>query len=133
MLYYGAEWLVKGSSRLAGSLGVTPLVIGLTVVAFGTSAPELVVSVVSSIQGKSMIAIGNVVGSNICNIALVLGVSAIFQPIVCHAAVVKRDIPIMIGISFYLLCSPSIPPSAAWKGPLFWRHHPVYVFQLLSG
>ena len=103
MLYYGAEWLVKGSSSLAKSLGVTPVVIGLTVVAFGTSAPELVVSVVSSIQGKSMIAIGNAVGSNICNIALVLGASAIFRPITCHASVVKRDIPIMIGISLYLL------------------------------
>ena len=103
MLYYGAEWLVKGSSSLAKSLGITPVVIGLTVVAFGTSAPELVVSVVSSIQGKSMIAVGNVVGSNICNIALVLGVSAIFQPITCHASVVKRDIPLMIGISLYLL------------------------------
>ncbi len=103
MLYYGAEWLVKGSSSLARSLGVTPVVIGLTVVAFGTSAPELVVSVVSSIQGKSMIAVGNVVGSNICNIALVLGMSAVFQPITCHAQVVKRDIPIMIGISLYLL------------------------------
>ena len=103
MLYYGAEWLVKGSSSLAKSLGVTPVVIGLTVVAFGTSAPELVVSVVSSIQGKSMIAIGNAVGSNICNIALVLGMSAIFRPITCHASVVKRDIPIMIGISLYLL------------------------------
>ena len=103
MLYYGAEWLVKGSSSLAKSLGITPVVIGLTVVAFGTSAPELVVSVVSSIQGKSMIAVGNVVGSNICNIALVLGVSAIFRPITCHSSVVKRDIPIMIGISLYLL------------------------------
>ena len=103
MLYYGAEWLVKGSPSLARSLGVTPVVIGLTVVAFGTSAPELVVSVVSSIQGKSMIAVGNVVGSNICNIALVLGMSAVFQPITCHAQVVKRDIPIMIGISLYLL------------------------------
>ena len=103
MLYYGAEWLVKGSSSLARSLGVTPVVIGLTVVAFGTSAPELVVSVVSSIQGKSMIAVGNVVGSNICNIALILGVSAVFQPITCHASVVKRDIPIMIGVSLYLL------------------------------
>ena len=103
MLYYGAEWLVKGSSSLAKSLGITPVVIGLTVVAFGTSAPELVVSVVSSIQGKSMIAVGNVVGSNICNIALVLGVSAVFRPITCHSSVVKRDIPIMIGISLYLL------------------------------
>lgn len=103
MLYFGAEWLVKGSSSLARSLGVTPVVIGLTVVAFGTSAPELVVSVVSSIQGKSMIAVGNVVGSNICNIALVLGVSAAFQPITCHYSVVRRDIPIMLGISLYLL------------------------------
>ncbi|EFK10075.1 putative K+-dependent Na+/Ca+ exchanger [delta proteobacterium NaphS2] len=103
MLYYGAEWLVKGSSGLAKSLGVTPVVIGLTVVAFGTSAPELVVSVVSSLQDKSMIALGNVVGSNICNIALILGISAVFQPITCDPSVVKRDIPIMIGISLYLL------------------------------
>ena len=75
LLYFGAEWLVKGSSSLARSLGVTPIVIGLTVVAFGTSAPELVVSLISSLQAKSMIAVGNVVGSNICNIALVLGLS----------------------------------------------------------
>jgi Ca2+/Na+ antiporter len=67
LLYFGAEWLVKGSSSLARSLGVTPIVIGLTVVAFGTSAPELVVSLISSIQGKSMIAVGNVVGSNWCS------------------------------------------------------------------
>jgi cation:H+ antiporter len=103
MLYYGAEWLVKGSSSLARSLGVTPIVIGLTVVAFGTSAPELVVSVISSIKGKSMIAVGNVVGSNICNIALVLGMAAIFQPITSHRSVIKRDIPLMLGISIYLL------------------------------
>ncbi len=103
MLYFGAEWLVKGSSSLARSLGLTPLIIGLTVVAFGTSAPELVVSVVSSIQKKSMIALGNVVGSNICNIALVLGLAAAFQPITSHRSVIKRDIPIMLGISLYLL------------------------------
>jgi len=103
MLYYGAEWLVKGSSSLARSLGVTPVVIGLTVVAFGTSAPELVVSVVSSLEGKSMIAVGNVVGSNICNIALVLGLAALFQPVTSHPSVVRRDIPIMLAISLYLL------------------------------
>jgi cation:H+ antiporter len=103
LLYFGAEWLVKGSSSLARSLGVTPIVIGLTVVAFGTSAPELVVSLVSSIMGKSMIAVGNVVGSNICNIALVLGLSALFQPIRSDSSVVKRDIPIMLGVSLYLL------------------------------
>ncbi|UCG07967.1 MAG: calcium/sodium antiporter [Desulfobacterales bacterium] len=102
LLYFGAEWLVKGSSSLARSLGVSPIVIGLTVVAFGTSAPELVVSLISSIQGKSMIAVGNVVGSNICNIALVLGLAALFQPIKSDSSVVRRDIPIMLGISLYL-------------------------------
>jgi len=103
MLYYGAEWLVKGASSLARSLGLTPLVIGLTVVAFGTSAPELVVSIISSFQEKSMIAVGNVVGSNICNIALVLGLASLFMPIKSNESVVKRDIPIMLGISLYLL------------------------------
>jgi len=103
LLYFGAEWLVKGSSSLARTLGVTPIVIGLTVVAFGTSAPELVVSLISSIKGKSMIAVGNVVGSNICNIALVLGLAALFQPITADKSVVKRDIPIMLAISLYLL------------------------------
>ncbi len=103
LLYYGAEWLVKGSSSLAKSLGITPVVIGLTVVAFGTSSPELVVSLVSSFQGKSMIAVGNVVGSNICNIALVLGTAALFQPVTSHRSVVRRDIPIMLGVSVYLL------------------------------
>ena len=103
LLYFGAEWLVKGSSSLARSLGITPIVIGLTVVAFGTSAPELVVSLVSSIKGKSMIAVGNVVGSNICNIALVLGLSAVLKPIKSDPTVVRRDIPIMLAISLYLL------------------------------
>jgi cation:H+ antiporter len=103
MLYYGANSLVKGSSSLAQSLDLTPLVIGLTVVAFGTSAPELVISVVSSIKDKSMIAVGNVIGSNICNIALVLGVAALLHPIKGHRSVIRRDIPIMLGISLYLM------------------------------
>ncbi|MCD4677234.1 MAG: calcium/sodium antiporter [Desulfobacula sp.] len=101
-LYFGAEWLVKGSSELADRLGLSPIVIGLTVVAFGTSAPELVVSVVSSFQGRSMIAVGNVIGSNICNIALVLGLSAFLRPISSDPSLVRRDIPIMISISIYL-------------------------------
>jgi cation:H+ antiporter len=103
MLYFGAEWLVKGSSSLARGLGVSPVVIGLTVVAFGTSTPELMVSIVSSIKGKSMIAVGNVVGSNICNIALVLALAALFQPITSHSSLVRRDIPVMLGISLYLI------------------------------
>ena len=103
MLYYSAGWLVKGSSSLAHNLGLTPLVIGLTVVAFGTSAPELFISVVSSIKDKSMIAVGNVVGSNICNIALVLGLAAFIHPIKSNSSVFRRDIPIMLGVSLYLL------------------------------
>ncbi len=99
LLYFGAGWLVSGSSSLARSFHVAPVVIGLTVVAFGTSAPELVVSLVASLGGKSMIAVGNVVGSNVCNIALVLGLCAVFQPIVCHRTVVRRDIPVMLAIS----------------------------------
>lgn len=102
MLYYGAEWLVKGASSLARGLGVTPIVIGLTVVAFGTSTPELVVSVVSAIKSKSMIAVGNVVGSNICNIALVLGISALFHPITSHPSVIRRDIPLMLAIGLFV-------------------------------
>ena len=103
MLYYGAGILVRGSSSLAQSLGLKPLVIGLTVVAFGTSAPEMVISVLASIKDKSMIAVGNVIGSNICNIALVLGVAALIHPIRSHRSVIRRDIPIMLGISLYLL------------------------------
>ena len=103
LLYYGAEWLVTGASNLARSLGVPPIVIGLTVVAFGTSAPELVVSLVSSLKGKSMIAVGNVFGSNICNIALVLGLAAFLQPITCSRSVIRRDIPIMLGITLVTL------------------------------
>jgi cation:H+ antiporter len=78
-LYIGAELLVKGASKLAVFLGLSPLLIGLTVVAFGTSAPELLVSVISAIKGKDMIAIGNVVGSNICNISDILANKAMIE------------------------------------------------------
>jgi cation:H+ antiporter len=103
IIYFGAEFLVKGASGLARNLGMSPMVIGLTVVAFGTSTPEIFVSVVSSLKGKSMIAVGNVIGSNICNIALVLGLSALFRPIPGNISVIRRDIPIMLGVSLYLL------------------------------
>jgi cation:H+ antiporter len=103
LLYFGSLWLVNGSASLARSLGIRPIVIGLTVVAFGTSAPELVISLVSAFKGKSMIAVGNVIGSNICNIALVLGLSAFLNPIKSHPTVLSRDIPLMLAISVYLL------------------------------
>lgn len=116
LLYYGAEWLVSGAAGIAKRFHITPIVIGLTVVAFGTSAPELVVSVIASLSGKSMIAVGNVVGSNICNIALVLGLSAVLQPIVGHFSVVKRDIPIMLGVSMVLLLFSFDSHLARWEG-----------------
>lgn len=103
LLFVGAEGLVRGSSAIALRLGISPLVIGLTVVAFGTSAPELLVSVKSSLEGNSDIAIGNVIGSNICNIALILGVSALINPMIVKAQVVKREIPIMIGVTVLLI------------------------------
>lgn len=103
LLYFGAEWLVRGSASLARKMGISPIIIGLTVVAFGTSAPELVISVVSSISDKSMIAIGNVVGSNICNTTLVLGIAAFLMPVSTDKSVVRRDIPLMLIISLFLV------------------------------
>jgi cation:H+ antiporter len=98
-LYFGAEWLVGGSSRLATVYGISPVVVGLTIVAFGTSAPELVVSGLASLRGNGDIAVGNVVGSNIANIALILGISALIRPIVVNRGLMVRDVPIMIGFA----------------------------------
>lgn len=99
LLYAGAEGLVGGSSRLALRMGLTPLAVGLTVVAFGTSAPEMVVSVNATLGGNTEIAAGNVIGSNIANIALILGVCALIRPMQVATQVVRIDTPIMIGIS----------------------------------
>ncbi|MEJ2185562.1 MAG: calcium/sodium antiporter [Gemmatimonadota bacterium] len=99
LLVWGAERLVRGSSSLARRLGVRPLVIGLTVVAFGTSSPELAVSLGSGVAGRPEIALGNVVGSNIFNVLLILGVSATITPLVVSARLVRFDVPVMIGVS----------------------------------
>jgi cation:H+ antiporter len=105
LLYFGAEWLVRGSSELAIRFGISPLVVGLTVVAFGTSAPELVVSVKANLDGSGGMAIGNVVGSNICNIALVLGVGAVIFPLGIQRQVVRREMPVLLGstLVFFLM------------------------------
>ncbi len=102
-LFAGAESLVRGSSSLALRLGVSPLVVGLTVVAFATSSPELVVSIKAALEGNPGIVIGNVVGSNICNIGLILGVAALISPMQVKTRLVKREIPIMIIVGFILL------------------------------
>ena len=101
LLYYGAEALVRGSSSLALRLGLSPLVIGLTVVAFGTSSPELVVSLKAGLAGQGNISVGNVVGSNICNIGLILGICALVTPIATTSQIVRIDIPIMIAATAF--------------------------------
>lgn len=99
LLYFGAEGLVRGSASLATRVGISPLIAGLTIVAFGTSAPELSVSLLAALGGNPDIALGNVVGSNIFNIAVILGIAALIQPIQIHLGVIRRDIPVMIGTS----------------------------------
>lgn len=102
LLTYGADRLVAGSSAIALRTGISPLLIGLTIVAFATSSPELLVSIVAALQGKSSIAIGNVVGSNIANIALVLGAAAIIYPVKAESKVLKREMPYMVGAVAFL-------------------------------
>ncbi len=102
ILYLGAEWTVKGSSNIAMFLGIRPIIIGLTIVSIGTSLPELVVSVVAAINKSKDIALGNIIGSNIANIGLVLGLSAIIKPLKISTPTIKKEIPIMIGVSLLL-------------------------------
>jgi cation:H+ antiporter len=103
LLFLGAESLVRGSTALALRLGITPLVVGLTVVAFGTSSPEIIVSLQSALKGNSALALGNVIGSNISNVALILGLSALVRPLRVQAQIIRREIPLMIFASL-LLC-----------------------------
>jgi len=100
VLYFGAEWLVRGASKLASALGVSPIVVGLTVVSLGTSAPELVVCVVAALQGNPGLAIGNVMGSNLANIGLILGLTSLVHPLGVNHRVVWREMPIMLLITF---------------------------------
>lgn len=99
LLYFGAEYLIKGGVAIAKKLGVSPLLIGLTLVAFGTSAPELVVSIQAALSNKGDIAVGNVVGSNICNVALILGLCALLKPIATNEKLFKLDMPLLMGAS----------------------------------
>ncbi len=96
-LYLGAEWLVKGAAGLARAMGVTPLAVGLTVVAYGTSAPELVVSTVAAHAGQTDIALGNVIGSNIANLGLILGITALISPPHVGPTIWRRELPIALG------------------------------------
>ena len=118
LLYYGAEWLVKGSGELALRVGISPLVVGLTVVAFGTSAPELLVSVSANMKTPPQgdFALGNVVGSNICNLALVLGIAALIKPFGVHKQVLRREMPILIVATLVFVAMLLDGNIARWEG-----------------
>jgi len=111
LLVLGAESLVRGASQLAARFGISPLIIGLTVVAFGTSAPETAVSVQAALNGSGDIAVGNVIGSNIANILLILGLSALVAPLLVSRQLVRLDVPIMIGAGILTF-------ALAWDGDL---------------
>ncbi|MGL5317764.1 MAG: calcium/sodium antiporter [Bacteroidales bacterium] len=96
ILYFGADFLVKGSSSLALRAGIPPLIVGLTVVSLGTSSPELVVSIKAALSGQSEIAAGNVIGSNIFNIGVILGICAIVAPLYITRSIIKQDMPFLI-------------------------------------
>lgn len=110
LLVSGAEALVRGASRLARALGVSSLVVGLTVVAMGTSSPELAVSVQSALSGQADIALGNIIGSNIFNILVILGLSALIAPLFVAQQIVRLDVPVMLAISFgvFLMASDGV-------------------------
>ena len=103
LLVAGAEILVRGASRLAAAVGISPLVVGLTVVAFGTSAPELAVSIAAAWSGNPALALGNVVGSNIFNVLFILGLAALITPLVVAQQLVRLDVPFMIAVSLALV------------------------------
>lgn len=103
LILFGANWLVDGSSSIAKKTGMSEFIIGLTIVGIGTSTPEMVVSFISSLQGKADMAIGNIVGSNIFNTFVILGITAIISPLIITKESLKRDIPLNIGVTALLI------------------------------
>ncbi len=111
VLVWGADRFISGAAALANNLGVSPMMIGLTIVGFGTSAPEILVSSIAAFDGNPGLAIGNAIGSNIANIGLILGVTALFIPLSVHSGVLKREYPLMLAISLISL-------ALMWDGEL---------------
>lgn len=117
-LVVGGEFLVRGASRLAAALGVPSVVIGLTVVAFGTSTPELAVSLKAAWSGNADIAVANVVGSNVFNVLFILGGCALLSPLVIHSQMISREVPIMVGVSLLLFAFGANGTISHWEGGL---------------
>jgi cation:H+ antiporter len=117
-LVAGADLLVRGAGKLALSFGISPLVVGLTIVAFGTSAPEMAVSVASVMNGKADMAVGNVVGSNIFNVLFILGISALIVPLVVNRQLIRQEVPIMVGVSLLMLVVVLDGTVQVWEGAM---------------
>ncbi len=132
VLIFGAEYLVRGASRIAARFGLPPLIIGLTIVAFGTSAPELAVSIRSAYAGQPEIAVGNVVGSNIFNILFILGLSAAVRPITVKRQLIRFDTPLMIIVSLVVLGISTDGIISRLNGALLFGGIVLYVLFLLS-
>lgn len=130
-LFYGAEFLVKGASDISLRFGVSPLVVGLTVVAFGTSAPELLVCLEANANGNPDQAFGTIIGSNICNIALILGVGALIHPIVIHRQIIRREIPILFAASAVFVLMLLDNQVHQWEGWLLFAGIVTYVVSSL--
>ena len=127
VLYFGADFLVKGSASLAVRFGISPLVVGLTVVAFGTSAPELLVSVQSALEGNPGIAVGNVIGSNIFNVCAILGISAMICPLRVNPRLIRLDAPVMLVTTLLFVGIFRNGSFGRWAGILFFVGICVYM------
>lgn len=132
-LYFGAEWLVGGSSKLALKIGVSPLVIGLTVVALGTSAPELAVCLRLNLESRPDAALGNIVGSNICNILLILGFSSLVRPLRVHRQIIRKELPILLMVSFALIVMLINKEVASWEGFILCVGIVIYILFSFKG
>lgn len=118
-LFFGAEWLVRGSSSLAVRFGISPLLVGLTIVAYGTSTPELIVSATAAMAGQGGIAVGNVVGSNLFNIGVILGLTALLCPLRVQLQLLRFDMPVMIAASLLFLLFFRDGAIQRWEGLVF--------------
>jgi len=133
LLYFGADYLILGSKSIASRFKIPPIVVGITLVAFGTSLPELIVSIIAILKGESGIVIGNVVGSNIANIGLVLGVTAILTPIVFSFKKISFDLYFLIVITFLPLLFIYLGELVLWQGICFLLLLGGYCWHLLNG